>query len=48
MQLSNFLRGEEDNIRIDDFGIFKFFYLQKNSQANYRINEAPETQKDRT
>ncbi|KAL4432639.1 hypothetical protein ABPG74_004932 [Tetrahymena malaccensis] len=45
--LNNILIGEEEAIRVDDFGLFKTLFYQKNSQLYYRINEAPEAQQDR-
>ncbi|EAS02430.2 patatin-like phospholipase family protein (macronuclear) [Tetrahymena thermophila SB210] len=45
--LNNILIGEEEAIRVDDFGLFKTLFYQKNSSLQYRINEAPETQQDR-
>ena len=48
MTMENLLIDDDENIKIDDFGIFKFLYLQKNSSVKSRINEGPETYSDRS
>lgn len=43
MTLENLVMSDQKKLQVDDFGIFKFVYLQKGSSVDYRINEAPET-----